>query len=175
MSSYFIKGNYKMNVTEHIQGKICDSTTTLLQKISQWKNEGKKIVFTNGVFDLIHRGHVDYLAKAQNLGDVLVMGVNTDASVSKLKGPHRPIQDEYSRLLILASFEFVDAVILFGEQTPYDLIKLVQPNILVKGSDYQAENIVGYDIVTGNGGTVQTIDFIPGFSTSLIEQRIKQG
>ena len=162
-----------MTVTERIQDKICDNTEVLLKKVTQWKREGKKIVFTNGVFDLVHRGHVDYLAKARNLGDVLVMGVNTDVSVNRLKGPHRPIQDEYSRLLILASFEFVDAVILFGEQTPYDLIKLVEPNILVKGSDYKAENIVGYDIVTSTGGSVQTIDFIPGFSTSLIEQRIK--
>ena len=162
-----------MTVTERIQDKICDNTEVLLKKVTQWKRESKKIVFTNGVFDLVHRGHVDYLAKARNLGDVLVMGVNTDVSVNRLKGPHRPIQDEYSRLLILASFEFVDAVILFGEQTPYDLIKLVEPNILVKGSDYKAENIVGYDIVTSTGGSVQTIDFLPGFSTSLIEQRIK--
>jgi rfaE bifunctional protein nucleotidyltransferase chain/domain len=99
--------------------------------------------------------------------------VNTDASVNKLKGPHRPIQDEYSRMMILASFEFVDAVILFGDQTPYELIKMVQPDILVKGSDYSPQDIVGYDIVTAKGGDVKTIDFIPGFSTSLIEKKIK--
>ncbi len=146
----------------------------LLHKIKVWNEGGEKVVFTNGVFDLLHRGHVDYLAKARDLGDRLIIGVNTDASVSALKGPHRPIQDEYSRMLILASFEFVDAVILFGDQTPYELIKMVQPDVLVKGSDYKAENIVGYDIVTAKGGSVQTIDFIPGFSTSLIEKKIKE-
>lgn len=146
----------------------------LLHKIALWNDGGEKIVFTNGVFDLLHRGHVDYLAKARDLGDRLIIGVNTDASVSQLKGPHRPIQDEYSRMLILASFEFVDAVILFGDQTPYELIKMVQPDILVKGSDYKAEDIVGFDIVMAKGGFVKTIDFIPGFSTSLIEKKIKE-
>lgn len=159
--------------TQFIQNKICTSPETLLHKIALWNDGGEKIVFTNGVFDLLHRGHVDYLAKARDLGDRLIIGVNTDASVSKLKGPHRPIQDEYSRMLILASFEFVDAVILFGDQTPYELIRMVQPDILVKGSDYKAEDIVGYDIVMAKGGFVKTMDFIPGFSTSLIEQKIR--
>jgi rfaE bifunctional protein nucleotidyltransferase chain/domain len=162
-----------MNQTELIVSKICSSRETLMEKILAWKHNNESVVFTNGVFDLIHRGHADYLAKARQLGSRLIIGVNTDASVSKLKGPHRPIQDEYSRMFILASFQFVDAVILFGEQTPYDLIKLVQPGVLVKGSDYKAEDIVGYDIVKANNGEVKTIDFIPGFSTSLIEQRIK--
>jgi rfaE bifunctional protein nucleotidyltransferase chain/domain len=103
----------------------------------------------------------------------LVIGVNTDASVSKLKGPHRPIQDEQSRMQILASLGFVDAVILFDEDTPYNLIQMVQPDVLVKGSDYKPEDIVGYDIVTAKGGSVKTIDFIPGYSTSLIEKKIK--
>lgn len=163
-----------MTHTEFIQNKICASSEQLLQKIARWNEGGEKIVFTNGVFDLVHRGHVDYLAKARDLGDRLIIGVNSDASVSKLKGPHRPLQDEYSRMLILASFEFVDAVIVFGDQTPFELIKLVQPDVLVKGSDYKAEDIVGFDIVTAKGGRVQTIDFIPGFSTSLIEKRIQE-
>lgn len=162
-----------MTHSEFIQNKICRTPEELLQKIALWNEGGEKIVFTNGVFDLVHRGHVDYLAKARDLGDRLIIGVNTDTSVSRLKGPHRPIQDEYSRMLILASFEFVDAVILFGDQTPYELIKMVQPDVLVKGSDYKAEDIVGYDIVTAKGGQVKTIDFIPGFSTSLIEKKIK--
>jgi rfaE bifunctional protein nucleotidyltransferase chain/domain len=162
-----------MTHTEFIENKICTSPEMLLHKIAIWNDGGEKIVFTNGVFDLLHRGHVDYLAKARDLGDRLIIGVNTDASVSKLKGPHRPIQDEYSRMLILASFEFVDAVILFGDQTPYELIKMMQPDILVKGSDYKAEDIVGYDIVMAKGGFVKTIDFIPGFSTSLIEKKIR--
>jgi rfaE bifunctional protein nucleotidyltransferase chain/domain len=162
-----------MTHTEFIENKICTSPEMLLHKIAMWNDGGEKIVFTNGVFDLLHRGHVDYLAKARDLGDRLIIGVNTDASVSKLKGPHRPIQDEYSRMLILASFEFVDAVILFGDQTPYELIKMMQPDILIKGSDYKAEDIVGYDIVMAKGGFVKTIDFIPGFSTSLIEKKIR--
>jgi rfaE bifunctional protein nucleotidyltransferase chain/domain len=114
------------------------------------------------------------LAKAADLGDVLIIGLNTDQSVSAIKGAHRPIQDQESRLQILASLAFVDAVILFDEPTPYELIKLVQPDVLVKGSDYQAENIVGYDIVKAKGGSINTLDFIPGFSTSGIESKIKQ-
>ena len=118
------------------------------------------MVFTNGCFDLLHLGHVDYLAKAADLGDVLVLGLNTDRSVSKLKGLHRPIQDENSRLRIMASLGFVDAVILFDEPTPYELIKLVQPDFLVKGSDYKPEDIFGYEIVMAKGGAVKTLIFI---------------
>jgi rfaE bifunctional protein nucleotidyltransferase chain/domain len=146
---------------------------TLPIKIAEWAEFGKKVVFTNGCFDILHKGHVDYLAKAADLGEMLVVGINTDASVSKLKGIHRPIQDENSRLQIVASLGFVDAVILFEEPTPYRLIGLVQPDVLVKGSDYQPENIVGYDIVKAKGGEVKTIDFIAGYSTSAIENKIK--
>ena len=161
-----------MSHHQHIINKI-HNTETLIQQLKSWNETKDKIVFTNGCFDLIHRGHVDYLAKAADMGTKLVIGVNTDSSVSKLKGPHRPLQDEYTRQFILAAFEFVDAVILFDEETPYELIKFVQPDVLVKGSDYQAENIVGYDIVTAKGGEVKTIDFIDGFSTSLIVKKIK--
>lgn len=161
-----------MSKHKEVADKIC--TAEMLQNLlGKWKAEGKKIVFTNGCFDLLHKGHVDYLAKAADLGDVLVLGLNTDNSVSRLKGPHRPIQDEGSRMQIMASLAFVDAVILFDEPTPYELIKLVQPDVLVKGSDYQPENIVGYDIVSAKGGKVKTIDFIPGYSTSAIEKKIK--
>ncbi len=141
--------------------------------LENWKAEGKKVVFTNGCFDILHKGHVDYLAKAAELGDILLVGINTDESVSKLKGPHRPIQDENSRMQIIASLGFVNGVVLFGEPTPLSLIKLVQPDVLVKGSDYLPENIVGYDIVKAKGGNIQTIDFLPGYSTSAIEQKIK--
>ena len=161
-----------MSHHKSILAKVYSSTQTLAQQVLAWQNNGQKVVFTNGCFDLLHRGHVDYLAKAADCGQKLVIGVNTDASVSKLKGPNRPIQDEQSRLQILASLQCVDAVILFDEQTPYDLIKTLQPDVLVKGSDYQPENIVGYDIVTAKGGEVKTIDFIPGFSTSAIERKI---
>ncbi len=161
-----------MSHHKSILAKVYTSTQTLSQQVQAWQSSGQKVVFTNGCFDLLHRGHVDYLAKAADCGQKLVIGVNTDASVSKLKGPNRPIQDEQSRLQILASLLCVDAVILFDEQTPYDLIKTLQPDVLVKGSDYQPENIVGYDIVTAKGGEVKTIDFIPGFSTSAIERKI---
>lgn len=162
-----------MNHSKQILAKICQDKDALLTKLKEWKQQNSKVVFTNGCFDLLHKGHVDYLAKAADMGDKLVIGVNTDASVSKLKGPNRPIQDEQSRLQILASLGFVEAVILFDEDTPYELIQLVQPDILVKGSDYKPEDIVGYDIVTAKGGEVKTIDFLPGFSTSGIEQKIR--
>ncbi len=161
-----------MNKLNQTLAKIFD-TSSLVNALSNWRHEGKKIVFTNGCFDILHRGHVDYLAKAADLGDILIVGLNTDISVSKLKGPHRPIQDEQSRLQIMASLGFVDGVILFSEPTPLELIRLVQPDVLVKGSDYQIENIVGYDIVMSKGGKIQTIDFLDGFSTSAIEKKIK--
>jgi D-glycero-beta-D-manno-heptose 1-phosphate adenylyltransferase len=147
---------------------------TLKTQVATWQAHGKKIVFSNGCFDLLHKGHIDYLNRAADLGDVLVMGLNTDASVSKLKGPHRPIQDEHSRLTIIAALQCVNAVVLFNEETPYDLIELVQPDVLVKGSDYKPENIVGFDIVMAKGGVVKTIDYLPGYSTSVIEKRIKE-
>jgi rfaE bifunctional protein nucleotidyltransferase chain/domain len=162
-----------MTHIESIHSKI-HTWETLKTQVATWQGQGKKIVFSNGCFDLVHKGHIDYLNRAADLGDVLVMGLNTDASVSKIKGPHRPIQDEQSRLLIMAALQCVSAVVLFNEETPYDLIKLVQPDVLVKGSDYQPENIVGYDIVTTKGGLVKTIDFLPGYSTSAIEKRIKE-
>lgn len=144
------------------------------QMLSIWQFQGKRIVFTNGCFDILHLGHIDYLSKAKDLGDLLVIGLNTDLSVSKLKGKNRPIQDEVSRAFILASLSFVDAVVYFGEETPYNLIKTTQPDILVKGADYKPEDIVGYDIVTNKGGQVVTISFLPGYSTSAIESKIRQ-
>lgn len=163
-----------MNKQNQVSTKIL-TADSLEKTVAGWKNQGKKIVFTNGCFDILHLGHVDYLAKAADLGDKLIVGLNTDSSVSKLKGPHRPIQDENSRLKIIASLGFVDGVILFSESTPLELIRLVQPDILVKGSDYEPEQIVGFDIVTGRGGSVKTIDFLPGYSTSGIEKKIKEG
>ena len=155
-----------------IKSKIINNSQ-LDSLIQKWKSDNEKIVFTNGCFDIIHQGHIDYLAKASDLGTKLIIGVNTDRSVSAIKGPHRPIQDEYSRQMILAAMMFVDALILFDEDTPINLITKVIPNVLVKGSDYKAENIVGYDVVTHNGGTVETLDFLEGFSTSSIESKIK--
>ena len=161
-----------MKALQKIQNKIIKDKTHLSSLLKTFS--AKKIVFTNGCFDLLHRGHIEYLSKAADFGDMLIIGLNTDASVSRLKGPHRPIQDESSRAHIMAALEFVDLVIYFDEDTPYDLIKMVQPDILVKGADYKAENIVGYDIVTAKGGQVKTIEFLDGYSTSAIESKIKK-
>lgn len=144
------------------------------KKVAEWKSNGEKVVFTNGCFDLVHLGHVDYLEKARNLGDKLVLGLNTDDSVSRFKGPERPLQDENSRARVLAGFQFIDLVVFFNDDTPLNLITELQPNILVKGSDYLAENIVGADVVKNAGGEVKTIDFIPGYSTTRIVEKIKK-
>lgn len=141
-----------------------------LLAIMRFKN--KKIVFTNGCFDILHLGHIDYLARAANHGDVLIVGLNTDESVHRLKGGNRPIQDEISRAMVLASLRFVNYVVFFGEDTPYELIKTIQPNVLVKGADYKPEDIVGYDIVKAHKGKVVTIDYLEGYSTTAIEKKI---
>ena len=161
-----------MSKLENIQHKIL-SLEQLKASLNIWRLLEKKIVFTNGCFDLLHLGHIDYLAKAADLGDKLVIGLNSDLSANILKGPNRPITDEHSRSLMLASFSFVDAVILFDDQTPLELIKSVRPNILVKGSDYTIEQIIGSDIVLQNGGQVKTIDYLPGYSTTQIEKKIR--
>lgn len=145
----------------------------LVELVNKWKSNGEKIVFTNGCFDIVHLGHVDYLEQARMRGDKLVIGLNTDDSVSRLKGPTRPLNDEYSRGRILAALAFVDAVTYFGEDTPYQLIQALQPDILVKGSDYLAENVVGADIVLGIGGKVETIQLVEGYSTTQLVEKIK--
>ncbi|MDP4187827.1 MAG: D-glycero-beta-D-manno-heptose 1-phosphate adenylyltransferase [Bacteroidota bacterium] len=162
-----------MNKFEAVEKKIYNKEQ-IPQMLALWRFQNKKIVFTNGCFDILHRGHVEYLAKAASLGDILIVGLNTDDSVKRIKGEGRPVQDEISRALVLSSLQFVNAVILFDEDTPYELIKLVQPDILVKGSDYKAKEIVGYDIVTAKGGKVVTIDLIKGYSTTrMIEKMTK--
>lgn len=138
-----------------------------------WHYMGLKVVFTNGCFDILHYGHVNYLSRAANLGSRMVVGVNSDASVRKLKGETRPVQDEMSRAYMLASMFFVDAVVIFDEDTPYELIKTLQPDVLVKGSDYTIDKIVGADIVMERGGKVETMDFVEGYSTSSIINKIK--
>jgi len=141
--------------------------------LSILKFKDKKIVFTNGCFDIIHRGHIDYLSKAKDHGDILIIGLNTDNSVKRLKGENRPVNDEYARAIILASLHFVDAVVLFDEDTPYKLIKSIKPDVLIKGSDYLIEDIVGADIVTKNGGSVITLEYLPGYSTTKIIDKLK--
>ncbi|MBC6700364.1 D-glycero-beta-D-manno-heptose 1-phosphate adenylyltransferase [Hymenobacter puniceus] len=146
----------------------------LLPVVEAWKAEGQRVVFTNGCFDLLHLGHVDYLEKARHLGDKLVLGLNTDASVSRLK-PGRPLQDEMARARILASLLFVDAVVLFEEQTPLALIEAILPDILVKGDDYPISGIVGHEVVLQHGGQVLTVPLVAGYSTSRIVERILTG
>ena len=135
--------------------------------LAAWRAAQERIVFTNGCFDLLHLGHVDYLEKARALGQRLVVGLNTDASVGALK-PGRPLQDETSRARVLAALAFVDAVVLFGEPTPLALIEAVQPDVLVKGDDYAIDGIVGHESVLNSGGQVLTVPLVAGYSTSNI-------
>jgi len=138
------------------------------------KKAGKRVVFTNGCFDILHRGHVDYLTKAKALGDLLVVGVNGDDSVRRLKGPNRPIVNQDDRAAVLAALAAVDYVSLFDEDTPFELIRAIVPDVLVKGADWSVEAIVGKDVVEAAGGTVQTLEFLPNRSTSSIIQKIIQ-
>lgn len=161
-----------MGKLDIIEEKIFNQEV-LKARLNVWRLLEKKIVFTNGCFDLVHLGHVDYLAKAADLGDKLIIGLNSDKSTSRIKGPNRPITDERSRAFILASMSFVDAVVLFDEETPINLISLVKPDILVKGADYKIDQIVGSDIVIQNGGSVKTLAYLPGYSTTLIEEKIR--
>jgi len=160
-----------------------DTEKTLLNKIQElpvlkttvagWQGDGKKVVFTNGVFDLLHIGHVTYLAKAAELGDKLIIGLNSDSSVKRIKGETRPINSQDNRATLLAALFFVDAVVLFEEDTPLKLITTLMPDVLVKGADYTIENIVGAREVIANGGEVKTINFVEGHSSSSIIQKIK--
>ncbi|MCK9223708.1 MAG: D-glycero-beta-D-manno-heptose 1-phosphate adenylyltransferase [Candidatus Muirbacterium halophilum] len=145
----------------------------IAEKMEKIRNSGKKIVFTNGCFDILHAGHVDYLRKASDLGDYFVIGLNSDTSVKKLKGKNRPINNEIARKLVLEGIKGVDEVILFDEDTPYELIDAVFPHILVKGGDYTPKNIVGRDIVEKYGGRVEVIPFLEGYSTSDIIAKIR--
>ena len=146
-----------------------------VETVAAWQSAGQKVVFTNGCFDIVHLGHIDYLEKARSLGDKMVLGLNTDASVSRLKGPLRPVVNEYARARLMAALSFIDAVILFDEPTPSELIEAVKPDILVKGDDYTVENIAGSQFVLSRGGEVKTIALVKGYSTSALIEKIKQG
>ena len=135
--------------------------------------KNKSVVFTNGCFDLIHIGHVLYLEDAKSLGDKLIVGLNSDTSVSRLKGAHRPIKDEFNRSHILAALASVDAVIIFENDDPLELIKLISPEILVKGGDWRPDQIVGSDFVLSHGGEVRSLRFVEGYSTTMLEEKIK--
>lgn len=170
-----------MDRVNYINNKIVDRETAV-RRISSWRLKGDKVVFTNGCFDILHRGHVSYLAQASSLGNRLVLAINTDDSVRRLgKGDDRPINDEVSRAIVAAGLGFVDLVVSFHEDTPLELIKMLRPDVLVKGGDYNAEQqdlnasdfIVGSDIVRSAGGEVKTIPLVDGFSTTSIVEKLK--
>ena len=157
---------------EILNSKILDKER-LLVKLTDWKKENKKIVFTNGCFDLIHLGHIEVIARSADLGDILIIGLNTDNSIKRLKGKNRPIVEEISRAKQLAALEFVDAVVFFDQDTPIDLIKMINPNVITKGGDYNTDQVIGNDIVTQNDGEVVIIPLTQGYSTTSILEKIK--
>ncbi|HOY06113.1 MAG TPA: D-glycero-beta-D-manno-heptose 1-phosphate adenylyltransferase [Saprospiraceae bacterium] len=157
---------------EQIEQKI-QSWEQIAATADAWRAAGNRIVFTNGCFDILHYGHLHYLSAARDLGERLVVGLNSAASVSRLKGPHRPINDELTRTHLLAALEVIDAVVVFEDDTPLELIRLVRPDILVKGGDWLPEQIVGSDLVLAAGGQVRSLPFVQGYSTTNIEQKIK--
>ncbi|MEQ8702555.1 MAG: D-glycero-beta-D-manno-heptose 1-phosphate adenylyltransferase [Phaeodactylibacter sp.] len=157
---------------EDIKAKIADRAQAKAKR-QLWREQGRKVVFTNGCFDLLHYGHIHYLAQARELGDALIIGLNAAASVRRLKGPNRPINDEATRLWQMASLQFVDLVVPFEEDTPAALIDLLLPDVLVKGGDYTIEEIVGAGTVLEHGGEVRVLSYINGYSTTSIEAKIR--
>jgi rfaE bifunctional protein nucleotidyltransferase chain/domain len=162
----------KSDIEKTLLNKIYD-LPSLKSSIVTWQKEGKKVVFTNGVFDLLHIGHITYLAKASEMGDKLIIGLNSDSSVKRIKGEDRPVNDQNNRAALLAALFFVDAVVVFEDDTPLNLISTLMPDILVKGSDYSVENIVGAREVMANGGEVKTINFVEGYSSTSIIEKIR--
>jgi D-glycero-beta-D-manno-heptose 1-phosphate adenylyltransferase len=160
------------DIEKTLLNKILDLKSTE-NHLKTWQAEGQKVVFTNGVFDLLHVGHITYMAKAADLGDRLVIGLNSDSSVKRIKGEDRPVNDQNSRAALLAALFFVDAIVVFDEDTPQKLIAALLPDILVKGADYAVENIVGAREVLANGGEVKTISFVDGYSSTSIINKIR--
>src|SRR6201996_279097 len=163
----------KSDLEKTLLDKIQD-LPSLKENVARWQQDGKKVVFTNGVFDLLHIGHITYMAKAAALGNKLVIGLNSDASVKRIKGAGRPVNDQNSRAFLLAALLFVDAVVLFEEDTPQQLITSLLPDVLVKGADYSIENIAGAKEVLANGGEVKTIEFVDGYSSTSIIKKIRE-
>jgi len=163
-----------MNTYKRLKNKIL-TKNELDDILLQIREKGLTIGFTNGCFDILHKGHIRYLADASDLADVLIVGLNTDSSVKRLKGPNRPLQDQESRAINLSALVFVDYVVMFDEDTPLELLKIIRPNILVKGGDYQIETIVGYDLVTSYGGRVIALPLVKGYSTTSIIKKISSG
>ena len=151
--------------------KIVFDWSVLDERLAEWRGQGLRIGFTNGCFDLLHPGHVKLLTEARAACDRLVVGLNSDASVKRLKGKERPVQDQQARAEVLAALEAVDLVVLFEQDTPLELIRRVRPTVLVKGADYRLEQVVGRELVEAEGGEVVLVDLVPGYSTSALVQR----
>jgi rfaE bifunctional protein nucleotidyltransferase chain/domain len=162
-----------MNMLGKITAKVLTAAAAAAQ-VQQCREQGMSVVFSNGCFDILHRGHVEYLAQAAALGNVLVVGINSDASVRRLKGNSRPLQDQTARSMVIAALECVGYAVIFDEDTPYNLIQMLKPDVLVKGADYKPEHIVGSDIVLAAGGRVATIPLVSGYSTTNIAKRIQE-
>jgi rfaE bifunctional protein nucleotidyltransferase chain/domain len=160
------------DIEKTLLGKILD-LNSMRARVTEWQSAGKKVVFTNGVFDLLHIGHITYLAKAAELGDKLIIGLNSDYSVKRIKGDDRPVNGQDSRAALLAALFFVDGLTIFDEDTPFNLIISLLPDVLVKGADYAVENIVGAKEVIANGGEVKTITFVDGYSSTSIINKIR--
>jgi D-beta-D-heptose 7-phosphate kinase/D-beta-D-heptose 1-phosphate adenosyltransferase len=154
----------------NIESRIFKDDLSLSRQVHRWRFLSKTIVFTNGCFDLLHPGHLHLLSQAADLGDILVVGLNSDASVSRLKGPNRPIIPQNQRALHLASLFYVDGVVIFDEETPLHLIEAIKPDVLVKGADYEEQDIVGAEIVKSYGGQIFRIPLLSGYSTSVLSQ-----
>lgn len=163
-----------MKTLKKIYKKILDSEDKLNLAIQEIKKKSKRLVFTNGCFDILHRGHIEYLSKAKDLGDILIVAINSDESVKKIKGSNRPINSLNDRMFLLASLAFVDYVTYFEESTPIEIIKKIQPNIHVKGGDYRIEDLPEKKIIESYGGTIQILSFVEGYSTSSIIKKIKK-
>ena len=161
-----------MSHLTNIKSKLF-SIEELEDKIGTWRENGDKIIFTNGCFDIVHKGHIEVLAKTADLGNKLIIGLNSDNSIKKNKGSTRPIVDEKARAFLLASLCFVDAIILFSEETPINLIKILKPDVLAKGGDYKIETIIGHKEVQDYNGEVTLVPFIDGYSTTSIIEKIK--
>jgi rfaE bifunctional protein nucleotidyltransferase chain/domain len=160
---------------DFIKSKIVWKPDENLQRLAAiWKFQHKKVVFTNGCFDILHRGHIEYLAKAAGYGDYLIIGLYSDSAVRTIKGPGRPVFDLETRAFILASLHFVHRVVIFEQDTPYELIKLLNPDVLIKGGDYRPGDIVGADIVKASGGKISTIEFVDGFSSTAIFEKLRK-
>lgn len=162
-----------MSASKHTASKIL-SLQPLLSRIEFWRVLGDRIVFTNGCFDLLHEGHIKLLAACRDMGERVIVGLNSDTSVKQLKGKNRPVNSQKSRAVVLASLEFVDAVIIFNEETPEKLIHAIRPNVLVKGGDWKKNEIVGSEFVESYGGSVKTVSYLKGFSTTEMIARSKK-